>query len=282
MIKKLSLVSLLTLAACSSPVILPADIKPEMTNSAADEKETPSVFAASETKEVTLVPEVTTASSYAALNEALKQQNNEAIQKAASVLLIQNPKDLKALNALAMVYYKKSRFEAASYLLNKAITNYPDSSMAYGNKGLVQLAQNERHDAIKSFRKAIEVNPQDGFAGANLGAIYVHEKDYSKGVLALEIAVKNNVNDFKVMNNYAIALAGTRKIKEASEIYEKLLKENPNQKDVMLNYSILLIEEMQKYREGLDLLNRLKFVGSASESRQVIKELEIKAKAGLK
>ena len=147
--------------------------------------------------------------------------------------------------------------------------------------GLVLLEKNERREAIKYFRKAIEINPQNAIAGANVGAIYVREKDYNKAILSLEIAVKNGIKDYKTMGNYAVALAATGKTREAADIYERLIRDNPSQKEIMLNYSILLIEEMQKYKEGLDLLNRLKFVGSAPESRQVIKELEIKAKAGL-
>jgi hypothetical protein len=38
---------------------------------------------------------------------------------------------------------------------------------------------------------------------------------------------------------------------------------------------------MQKNKEGLDLLNRLKFVGAPPEVRDTIKNLENKAKAGL-
>lgn len=220
-------------------------------------------------------------SKYQALNQAIKSQNDEAIQKACSEILTQNSKDIRALNALAMVYYKKARFEAAQYLLNKAIAVDSKSSDLHGNLGLVQLAKNDRRDAIKSFRKALELNSQDALAGANLGAVYVQEKDFNKAILALEIPVKKGMKDQKILNNYAISLAATGKAKEASEIYQNILKENPGHKEVMLNYSILLIEEMQKYKEGLDLLNRLKFVGTASESRQIIKDLEVKAKAGL-
>ncbi len=225
--------------------------------------------------------EKVSASQYTPLQDAIKQQNDDAIQKVASEILTQNSKDLNALNALAMVNYKKSRFDSASYLLKKAIAAHPESSEAYSNMGLVLIAQNERREAIKELRKAIELNANNGVAGANLGSIYVQEKDYNKALLTLEIAVKNGQRDYKVMTNYAIALSANGKSKEAAEIYEKLLKDNPGQKEVMLNYSILLIEDLNKNKEGLDLLNRLKFVGSSPETRDIIKQLEIKAKAGL-
>ncbi len=218
---------------------------------------------------------------YSALNEAIKQQNDDQIQKSSGEILTQNPKDTRALNALALVYYKRGGFEAAQYILNKALVSNPNSAEVYGNLGTVLLAKGERREAVKLFRKALSINPDDAIVGANLGAIYVQERDYNKALLALEVSVRKGMKDHKVLNNYAISLTAKARPKEAAEIYEKILKENPSQKEVMLNYSILLIDEMKKYKEGLDLLNRLKFVGPTSESRQVIKDLEIKAKAGL-
>lgn len=220
-------------------------------------------------------------SMYDALNEAIKSQNDETTQKAASDILMQNPKDIRGLNALAVVYYKKGRYDAAQYLLNKGIGINPGASELYSNLGLVYLAKNERKDAVKMFRKALSANPKDAVAAANLGGIYVQEKDYNKALLALEIPYQKGIKDSKVLNNYAIALTATGKTKEASDIYEKILKENPSQREVMLNYSILLIENLQKNKEGLDLLNRLKFVGAPAEARDTIKNLENKAKAGL-
>ena len=234
-----------------------------------------------EKSEVKSAPQPSAASLYSTLNEAIKVQNDDGIQKASSEILTQNSKDVRGLNALALFHYKKGHFEAAQFLLNKAIAANPKLSELYGNLALVQLAKNDRRDAIKTFRKALELNPQDAIAGANLGALYVQDKDYNKAYLSLEIPIKKGLKEVKILNNYAIASVGVGKVKEAAEIYEKLLKENPSQREVMLNYSILLIENMQKNKEGLDLLNRLKFVGAPQEARDTIKNLEIKAKAGL-
>lgn len=250
-------------------------------NSSAELSDQKSVEKAPDKSEIKPAPQPAAASLYSALNEAIKIQNDESIQKASSEILTQNSKDPKALNALALYHYKKGHFEAAQFLLNKAITANPTLSELYGNLALVQLAKNDRRDAIKTYRKALELNPQDAIAGANLGSLYIQDKDYNKAYLSLEIPIKKGLKEMKILNNYAIASVGVGKVKEAAEIYEKLLKENPSQREVMLNYSILLIENMQKNKEGLDLLNRLKFVGAPQEARDTIKNLEIKAKAGL-
>ncbi|MFZ3228698.1 MAG: tetratricopeptide repeat protein [Pseudobdellovibrio sp.] len=252
--------------------VIKSEAKPALAQVVAEEKE--------ESKPAPVAPPVAMLM-YNNLNESIKSQNNAAIQKSASEILMQNPKDVRGLNALAVVNYKNGRLEAAQYLLNKAILLNSASSELNGNMGLVQLAKGDKKEAVKYFRKAIQLNSKDSISGANLGSVYIEEKDYSKALFALEIPINNGLKDSKILNNYAIALAATGKTKEAADIYEKILKDNSNQREVMLNYAILLIDNMQKNKEGLDLLNRLKFVGAPADSRDTIKNLENKAKAGL-
>lgn len=231
--------------------------------------------------EARVAPVSVPSSMYSSLNDAIKNQNDDTIQRFSTEILTQNPKDVRALNAMALVYYKKGRMDAAQFLFNKAIAANPTSSELHSNLGLVYLAKNERREALKSFRKALEINSRDHIAAANAGSIYAQEKDYNKAALALEIPIKRGTKDVKILNNYANALVATGRVKEAAEIFEKIIKDNPSNREAMLNHAILLIENMQKNKEGLDLLNRLKFVGAPQDSRELIKSLENKAKAGL-
>ncbi|KYG61348.1 adventurous gliding motility protein T, partial [Bdellovibrio bacteriovorus] len=224
----------------------------------------------------------TTPSQYAALNEAIKSQSDEKIYQAATQILTQSPNDAKALNALAMYHYKRGRYDLCRYLLSKAISSSPKMAELHSNLGIVQLAQGERRDAIKSFRKALDINNDEAVAAANLGAIYVQEKDYGKAQVVLETAYKRGVRDPRVLNNYAIALSAHRKYDKAADLYAQILKDNGNNKEALYNYATLLVENMGKYQEGLDVINRLKFVGGPSDTRNKIIALENKAKAGLK
>ncbi len=227
-------------------------------------------------------PVAPAASLYDSLNEGIKNQNDEKIFNSATMILTQNPNDLKALNAMGLYHYKKGRFDLAKYLFSKAIGANPNSAESYSNLGVVYLAQNERREAIKSFRKALSLNSSDAVASANLGAIYVQEKDYNKAIFALEIAYNKGLRDSKNLNNYGVALAATKKYDRAEEIYKIALKDQNTNKEVLVNYAILLVENLGKNQEGLDLISRLKFVGVPSEARNRINALENKAKAGVK
>lgn len=221
-------------------------------------------------------------SHYTALNEAITAQNDEKIYQASTQIIAQSPSDARALNALAMYHYKKGRFDLCRYLLGKAIAANPKTAELYSNLGIVQLAQNERREAVKSFRKSLEVNNNQVVAASNLGSIYVKEKDFAKANIVLDMAYKRGVRDVRVQNDYAITLTATKNFNKAQEIYKSILKEDSNNKDALYNYATLLIEHLNKNQEGLDIINRLKFVGGPSETRNQIITLENKAKAGLK
>lgn len=217
-----------------------------------------------------------------ALNDAIKSQNEDLVQQISSQMLAQNPKDVRALNALAMSHYRKGRYQLTKLLLQRALDAQPKSSELHNNLGLVELSEKNEREALLSFRKAVELNPDNGAASANMGALYLNGRDYKKAVVALKIASENGMSDWKTRNNLAIAYAESGNHSKAQGLYKDLLKEQPNNKEVLLNYSILLIDHMDQKQEGTDLLNKLRFIGPPPEARNRIKELENKAQSSVK
>lgn len=227
-------------------------------------------------------PEEVKPDKYKALDAAIKSGSEDRIRNMSVEILQTNPKDVKALNALAMLQFKKGNYQAAEVILDKVLTIDAKSSAAYANLGLINLVRNEKASAIGFFKKSLEYDNKNYAAGANLGSIYVKEKDYAKAIVALDNVVDDTDADEGSLTNYAIALTATGKASQAAGIYDRILKKNPSSKSAMLNLAVVYIEKLNKFEDGLDLVNRLKFVGADFESRQVIKELENKAKAGLK
>lgn len=250
---------------------MPGENKPAANKSAPATKQAPVTTA-----------QATAPISQGTLVDAIKSQNDEQIYRISGQMLTQNPNDVKALNAMAMYYFKKGKIPAAKYLLSKAIAANPNAGEVYSNIGLVHLANNEPRDAIKAFGKALALNSNDGIAAANAGSIYVMEKDYNKAATVLAIAYNQGIKDVKTLNNYAVALTAVGKFDDASAIYTAAIKEQNNNRELLLNHAILLIDHMNKNKEGIETLNRLKFIGPPSESRNRIIALENKAKAGVK
>ena len=221
------------------------------------------------------------ASSSSQLAVYIRNQDDEGVLKESSRLLIQNSNDFKALNAMAMVYYKKGQFNLAKNLLFRAQKNNPTFEV-YSNLGIVLLGNEERNEALRQFKKALELNPNDSVSASNAGSIYIKAYDYEKANLVLENSYKRGIKDFRVLNNYAISLVGLGKYENAESVYREALKENSSNKEVLFNFSILLIEHLKKNQEGLEVLQKLKFIGIPEQSRNKIQELELMARKGQK
>ncbi len=215
------------------------------------------------------------------LQEALREQNENSIMKAAADILAGYPQDILALNSMAMSHYRQGRMTMAKYFLNKAIKLNSQYAEIHSNLGLVFLAEKEKRSAIQSFRKALQVNPRDPVASANLGAIYVVEKDYDKAAVLLETSVKAGFKDYKTMTNYGVSLAAQEKYGQALSAYQTALEQQQQSQETILNLAILQIVHFKKMREGQDLLNRLKFVETKPEWRTLIKDLEKRTQMSL-
>lgn len=216
------------------------------------------------------------------LNQALKKQNDSEIITASQDVLMANPAHVKALNALGLTHYKKGNYKAAEFFINKALKQDPSNSALVNNMAMVKLAQGEERETLKILRNGLGQNGKDIAISANLGSMYLKQKNFKNAEYALETVYKSGSKDVKALTNYAVALAANDKKNEATQIYEKLMAENSSSREIMLNYSIHLIDNLKNNKQGLEILNRLKFVGAPPEAKNMIKDLENRAKAGLK
>lgn len=216
------------------------------------------------------------------LNTAIEKQDDRAIAIAARELLIRQPNDTKALNALALYHYKHSEIETAKSLLNKAIALDANMSMLYSNLGMILQAQKDTLGAIQAYRDALRIDSDNAIASANLGSIYAEQKNYSKAQVALETAVKNGQRDWRTLNNYGTALMAVGKAAQAEEPLKKAAELQPQNVDVLMNYAELLVDHLSKPSEGLDVINKIRYIGPGPELRKRISDLENRAKSVLK
>lgn len=213
------------------------------------------------------------------LERAIQKQDDRAIAISARQVLIQSPQDPKALNALALYHFRRGDLSAAKTLLNKAIAAHENISMLFSNLGIVLQATKEDADAIKAYRQALKVDPSNPVAAANVGAYYAQVKDYNKAQVALEIAVEKGQRDWRTLNNYGVTLMALGKYAAAAAHLKKSAELQPQNTGVLLNYAILLVDHLGKPAEGLDVINKIRFIGPGPDIRKKISELENKAKS---
>lgn len=195
--------------------------------------------------------------------------------------LIENPKDIEALNNLAIYYYTQHQYEASMVLLKLAARTSPDHAPTYNNLGIVFMELDELVQAIQMFEKALSLDSNNLDAATNLASIYVSQHDYSKSLSSVQFLTKNETVDAESLNNYAILLAAKGQTEDAAILYEKIRKKYPQHERVLLNYSSLLIKKNNPKR-ALDLLNQIKVADLNSEYKKIKSDLEVEARAILK
>lgn len=216
------------------------------------------------------------------LQEAIQKQDDRNIAIYSRELLIRSPNDISALNALALFYFKKGQFETAKTLLNKAISIEPQVSLLYSNLGFVEQSQGQEDEAVQLYRQSLKVDSFNGIAAANIGALYLKRKDYRKAQVAFEIAVEKGQRDWKTLSNYGVTLTALGNYDLAYTNLRSAATLQSQNLEVNLNLAILLIEHMNKLPEGLEVINKIRFIGPGPDLRKKISELENRAKSVLK
>lgn len=197
---------------------------------------------------------------YASLSEALRGSKTLNVQDEAARILVANPDDVVALNALAMWNYRQKKIGAAKLLLARAIEKGQPNASILNNYGLMMLSEGDELAAAENFKKALRLDESHAEANANLGSHYAKGGDWKKALPRLQKAWSAGRQDSAIANNYALALKGEGEHEQARQIFEEASKRNNKDPILLLNYASLLIETMNRPKEGLPLVYRVKFL----------------------
>ena len=220
---------------------------------------------------------------YKALSQAVRAGNAKGVTDETSRILVANPNDAVALNALALMYVRRAKPGAAKLVHNRALEKNAGVAALYNNLGVILLEEGDVPAATIQFKKALKAESGHIEANGNLGAIYASGGDYEKARPLLETAYKANRTNLAYANNYAISLRVLKDYEGAKRIYEENLKKDARDLPTLLNYAILLIDYMNKPKEGLDVVYKVQFMDSDRKDVQAkVIALEKKAKSEVK
>jgi Tfp pilus assembly protein PilF len=197
---------------------------------------------------------------YAKLSEALRGSKTLNVQDEAARILVANPDDVVALNALAMWNYRQKKVGAAKLLLSRAIEKGQPSATVLNNYGLMLLSEGDELAAAEQFKRALRLDEGHAEANANIGSHYAKGGDWKKALPHLERAWKAGRQDTPIANNYALALKGEGEHEKARQVFDEASKRNNKDPILLLNYAALLIETLGRPKEGLPLVYRVKFL----------------------
>jgi Flp pilus assembly protein TadD len=238
-------------------------------------------------QEVLSVPSALNDQKYAALSKALRAsgRSSQQVYEEAGKILAGNPDDATALNGLALYHMRLGRYGAAKLLLGRAIEKATDVAALHNNYGVILLEEDDLIGAMSSFKKALRLDDHHVEALGNLGSLYVRGGDYTRGLPLLEESYnkKGLSSSTMIAMNYAIALGATGNPTGAAKVYDGILNHDSRNALALINYATLLIDKLNKPKDGLALVYKVKFL--ETDKKEILGQAEVlekKAKAELK
>ncbi|MDR1466136.1 MAG: tetratricopeptide repeat protein [Treponema sp.] len=155
------------------------------------------------------------------------------------VMIEKDPRDVEALNVLAMVYRKQSKLKDALGIFNEALELDQNRAEFYYHIAGIQILEGDLKAAFMAYAKVIEFDPSFAPAYNNLGVVYFESYEYNKAVNILRKGVSLSGKDPKLHFNYAIALSEVNMLSEAAHEYEAALELKPFWTSALNNLGVM-------------------------------------------
>lgn len=101
-----------------------------------------------------------------------------------------NPKDIRAINGLAVIYVKQKNYDEAIRLLEILTSDKPNEAPFHNNLGVVYMEKGLLDEAITIFNTAIKVAPDFPDAFNNLGLAYKKKGALKEALKQFEKALR--------------------------------------------------------------------------------------------
>lgn len=180
-----------------------------------------------------------------ALGFALVQVGQlEEASAAAKAVLKEDERNVRAMQVLAQVFARQSKWELARMVLERARTIDPKDPLTHNALGLVQLQFKTipRTTAQESFATAVRLKPDFVEALSNQGAMLIEVDDFPGAIALLERAVAAAPDYAEARMNLANAYRGDGKPEKALAEYQKVHALLPKNADAWFNLGILYLD----------------------------------------
>lgn len=159
----------------------------------------------------------------------LTEKEQDGIGKA----LLQVKKPSKNANAIDWLNYGwqmalSGNEGKAVEFIDRAIELKPNFYQAWYLRGIVQTANEEYQESLKSFDKALQIQPKFLLARRWQGLALSNLKRYQEALYSFEQIIKVNPNDISAQTMRSIVLVAQKRFPEALDIADKVIKSNPN------------------------------------------------------
>jgi Tfp pilus assembly protein PilF len=208
---------------------------------------------------------------YVTLARAL--QENGRAQQAVDIYrqaLRINPRDLAALQNLALCQLSLHRYPQAVDALRDAVEARPEDAMSWQLLGTAYVEQGKIPEATTAFRKALQLDPESSETLNGLGAALLLTRDRAQAEPPLREALRLRPNDAEAHNNLANLLATTSRFAEGRYHFEAALRFKANNSAVRYDYAVALAREQRLDEAGQQLQTALLGEPNFAEAHELL------------
>ncbi len=171
-----------------------------------------------------------------------KGSSKEATQVLNKALKL-DPKNPLLQASLGNVFIDEQKLDKAKVLYERIVEVKPDFDIAQFNLGVINYQQRNIDEAEKNYLQVLRINPADFEAKQNLSAINIVKQNYAAAVGYLkEVIAANPADDITLENAYynlGVAYLRMKKYKESLESFETAISIEPWDMAAYVNSAIL-------------------------------------------
>ena len=156
-------------------------------------------------------------------------------------VLDQEPKNLDALNNLAVIFGQRGQIEEAVEFLQRVIAINPRHAPTHYNLGVAFEKLKRPQEAGAAYRKAVECQPAYPAAWNNLGILLAHEGRLEEAVATYQQALQYQPNHAEALTNLGNALMQLARPAEAIAACKRAVELMPNHPTAHFNLGLAML-----------------------------------------
>ena len=158
----------------------------------------------------------------------LQSGRSEVAENRAHDLLVQKPKDPKALNLLGTILMSEGRLDEASMHFQEATSKGSNNPAIYVNSAICQIGMGNPDTCIELCKHALDINPDYSNAWNIMGNGYLGKREFGKAADAFRKALEKQPYFTDARFNLGRALLESGKSEDALAQFEAVLEQTPN------------------------------------------------------
>ncbi len=171
-----------------------------------------------------------------------KGSNKEAKQVLDKALKL-DPKNPLLQASLGNVLIDEQKLDKAKVLYERIVDVKPDFDIAHFNLGVINYQERNLDEAERNYLDVLRISPNDFEAKQNLSAISILKQDYAAAVNYLKEVIDANPSDDVTLENayynLGVAYLRMKKFKESLEAFETAINIEPWDMAAYVNAAIL-------------------------------------------